>query len=95
MTVLGLTNQSVSASTTDTKFRLGELGVGSNQLRVCYHRGSLTLRKKTITLSFISNNRMENYENMKTSGRVGSVPPEFLVCQLTVIGTTNQIDFQT
>ena len=44
--LLGLMVQSVSASVTDTKFRLGELGVGSNPCPVGHHRDyhvSLTL----------------------------------------------------
>ena len=36
--LLGLMVQSVSASVTDTKFRLGELGVGSNPCPVGHHR---------------------------------------------------------
>ena len=52
----GLMVQSVSASSTDTKFQLGELGVGSNQCPVGHHRDyhvSLTLTFAVVQKSYI------------------------------------------
>ena len=61
--------QSVSASVTDTKFRLGELGVGSNPCPVGHHRDyhvSLTLDSITVIVYSYSSRGCKFSGNVNT-----------------------------